>query len=1000
MAKSNKTLGQRLVFPIVTLLALGGLGFLGLMVYERGLEREGLYERSERALRDQNYPEAIRLLRETLVSEPGHRRARELLLFALEHEGQLDELRDLAEKWAAEGGENGAALRTLCQLAVSRGDYSEADRIARTLAESQPDFSYQVLALLQDHAGIAKGEPRLRLEAAATMRGLASVTQSDAAKAEALTFASAVTLEVLPENAGRTPRLMERLRQDLRAAVDAATQARQRDGTYPYDLAMARIRILSEKPEESELASQTLRKYVSGLARSEHGIADLALYHIRRAEWSEAVDLMRELKDGYLWQRAYLVLSRTAPREVALDVLDGGPDRDRPERRLARADLLLRGEEGPERDAGLAILRSFLGNPDAEIAHLLAALQLLAVRVDVETARAAAQEAKLVERDNMRINAFLASLLSSREEDREEALALAERLALSTDAGEESQEMMRLLGGKGAAFERYIESQVAKGGEGATMHRLSRALGLLARNRSKADGPEGAEMRARVESDLAVLLEDPKAKKQDLVLAFQLAALAGSREMAGAFLGRAVAMPGEPLDLGLRVLESVSQVENRDAITRIAQGAADAAARGTSPAFVKAFAEALLLTGAARDSIPSLIEGAASEAASRRPALSLAAEIAFARGDLDSAARIAGVHLAEDPAQASARDIVAARMLRDKQFAEVLELYKGIEHKTADGYARVVGALVLLDRKPEALELAREARNAHPAVPLPYAQLAQLYTDLGRPRDALAVLSIAPSNNSYLLQLRADLLMQSGDYGLAGQIFESLLIVSAFRDRNAWAGLYETLVRQQKLDEFQALSGRVLGADFLKQFRGERAHVHVLRGMSFEAGGKLHEALSDYESAVEANGNAWEALNNAAWHIAQLAPGRVDVAKAYVDRALELRPGDAVILDTAAEVYAVAGDTERALGFMDDALAKVSKERLPKYLLHKVMLLKSAARDEQMAALLRELAASHPDEPQGKRAKEMLWEIAEAQRRAEEASRAATAPAEDVEPGK
>ncbi len=995
MARSNKTLRQRLLLPSITLAVLCVLGYLGYRVYERGLEREGMYERAERALRDQNYVEAIRFLRETLLAEPGHRRARELLLFALEHEGQIDELQDLAEKWGAEGGENGAAMRTLCQLAVRRGDYAEADRIARSLAESQPDFSYQVLSLLQDLSGIAKGEPRLRLEAAATMRGLASVTQSEAAKAEALVFAAAVTLEVIPEGAGRTPRMMERLRQDLRSAVDAATQARQRDGTYPYELTMARIRILAEKDEESLLASQTLRRYIHGLARSEHAVADLAMYHIRRAEWGEAVDLMRELKDGYLWQRVYLLLSRTAPRQVALDVLDAGADRSRPERRLARADVLLRSEDATEREEGRAILRSFFEDPGTDVAHVLAALQLLALRADIATARAAASEAHLVDRGNMRLNAFLASLLSSSEQDKEEALLLAERLASATDSEAESQEMMRLLGGQGVAFERYIESQVAKGGEGAMMHRLSRALGLLAGNRGKPETEQGAEVRAKVEQDLRMLLEDMSAKKPSLVLAFQLAALIGSREMAGALLGRAVAMPGAPADLGIRVLESVDQVQNREAIEGIAKGAAGVAARSPSPAFVSAFARALALAGPSRDGIPALLEEAAAEPASRPPALSLASQIAFVRGDLDTAARIAGVQLAEDPGQAGARDIVAAKMLRDKRFEEVLALYQGIEGKTADGYARVVGALVLLDRKPEALEIAREARNAHPRVPLPYAQLAQLYIDLGRPREALAVLSITPSNNAYLLHLRADLLLQNGDYGLAGQIFESLLVVSAFRDRNAWAGLYETLVKQEKLEEFQSFAARVLAADFLKQYRGERAHVHVLRGMSFESAGKLHEALSDYESAVAANGNAWEALNNAAWHISQLAPARVDVAKGYVDRALTLRPGDAVILDTAAEVYAVTGDFARALGFMDEALAKVADDRRAKYMLHKAMLLRAAGQEDAMRLLLKDLAAGHPDAIQGKRAKEMLWEIAERERRAEEANREAAPPAED-----
>ncbi|NJN14386.1 MAG: hypothetical protein HC813_01715 [Planctomycetes bacterium] len=211
--------------------------------------------------------------------------------------------------------------------------------------------------------------------------------------------------------------------------------------------------------------------------------------------------------------------------------------------------------------------------------------------------------------------------------------------------------------------------------------------------------------------------------------------------------------------------------------------------------------------------------------------------------------------------------------------------------------------------------------------------------------------------------------------------------MSTFRDKEAWTGLYQTLLRQSRLDEFQALCGRVLSGDFLTPYRNERSHVHVLRGMAFETDGKLHEALSDYEKAIGANAGAWEALNNAAWHIAQLAPTRVEVARGYIEKALELRPEDATVLDTAAEVFSVSGETDRALTLIDAALAKVAADRLPKFTLHKAMILRRADRKTEMEAVLKGLVASHPDDPAGKRAREILWDMEEQLRMAEQAKR-------------
>jgi len=76
MAKRMSLLTRSILLTTLVVVLLGGMAVAFYEIYQRGLTREGLYERAERAYRETRFDDAVRLAHETLESEPRHAHAR------------------------------------------------------------------------------------------------------------------------------------------------------------------------------------------------------------------------------------------------------------------------------------------------------------------------------------------------------------------------------------------------------------------------------------------------------------------------------------------------------------------------------------------------------------------------------------------------------------------------------------------------------------------------------------------------------------------------------------------------------------------------------------------------------------------------------------------------------------------------------------------------------------------------------------------------------------
>ena len=150
MVKSATNKPRRLILLALTFIFVAALGATFYWVYQRGLTREGLFDRAQRAYREARYDDAIQLVTETRAAEPENLGARELLIESLIAADRTDEARKESDRLLKEQPESTFAAVKLCQFALQDSNVSEAERLARHLADRKPDFAYQVLALIQD----------------------------------------------------------------------------------------------------------------------------------------------------------------------------------------------------------------------------------------------------------------------------------------------------------------------------------------------------------------------------------------------------------------------------------------------------------------------------------------------------------------------------------------------------------------------------------------------------------------------------------------------------------------------------------------------------------------------------------------------------------------------------------------------------------------------------------------------------------------------------------
>jgi len=965
---------RNLVVAGIVLLLLAGLGAGFNWVYERGLKREGLTERARRACAEGRHEDALALARQALASEPGRDTAREVILDALVAAGRPAEAMAEARRYLEENPERSFAAVLLCQLTLRQGNADEAERLALTFADRDPAYAYTVVAIVRDYRALVRNDARGRLDAAALMRGFASVTENDGVRADAILYAVELNREVAP-GLPHAELLEQRSQADLKEATVAVQAAVQSNKNYPYEVGMGRIRILSDDPEEAALGAKMLRTRTTGALRSDIAIAALARYHIGRGEWEEAAELVSWIEEAYTWQRLCWVARRSDPDHAAT-LLEGGPFAATPEAAMLRAELMIRSADPARKEEALKALGAMIVDPASQTQTVVRALILLAAGGGVDAALASAEQARLEERQEPRLTAVLAALLSARGSER--GLELAEALARETDEPAASQDLMQLLGGGADALDRYVATQVGKGGQDEVQYRLLRAFGLLARAMALKDDQAGVQqLRQRVRVDLDALRASERATKQELVAGFQLAATIGEADLAGELLARAIALQGEPRLLEARALMFARELKDRETLGRLAAGICAAAPGLPARAFLEIFAD-VISTPDLTDPNATLarLEKAAEEPGSRQSSLELGCIIAFGDADLAAAERLARAALAGDPRSPVAVEVLGATLLRRGATEDVLAFYADFpaDARPECAYGHVVQAQLARGNKDEALATAREAIRRFPGSAASCLLLAQVYRDLGDARKALSVLNLAPAH-PLLVHLRAELLRQIGDLPMAERLYQVLLSGSRFTDLVAWQGLMETLAGLKRTKEFVVLVERALGNGLLKEEPKTAAQVRYMRGQCLEADGKIEEALVDYEEAVRLDGTHWAALNNAAWHIARNAQSRIADARAYADRAMKISPDDPAVLDTAAEVYSLQQDLDGALGLMERVLKLAPEPRVRSYIVHKAEILLRGDREGEAKALLQAVRDEQVSDPAAARARTLLWDI-------------------------
>ncbi len=1000
--KSGK---KRLILALIAVVILGGVALGVKTLWKRGKARESVRNQAERAYREGKYVLSADLTLEVLRSEPDSVHMRRLLLAALWQSEQFDAAETAAQRYFDEGPDHSYAANTLYQARLLHSDFAGAERIARSIADTDEESAYWMMARLRDFIGVLNMDVNRRLEAAVFARNLKPVTARESAQAEALILAATVRAEVAPLHP-RTDVLMKMVARDLMDAEPLAIKAAQSERAYDKRLALGRIRILSKDESVAADGARMLRRYVSGADRNGRAVLALASYHARKAEWSEAMNLIREIRDPYLWMRVFWVLRGTKDLDAILQGLDLCP-LPQEEVALLRAATLLHHGDDTRKAEGRAILENMITDQKTAVARVQRALVFLAVRVGLTEAREMAEKARLSERGDASLSSFVASLLVASEDDRERGLAMIRELAAT--GGKSGGEIMGALGvlGNTIAMQSFLEEQIARGGEHAFQYRLNRAIRLLAEARRKKGTPEEQELRARIKGDIEALLVGKKTTKMMHAMASNLALQIGEVELAGRCAARAMVMTGPPADTGFRLLFEVLKIpDDNDAPKRLAAGIRSELDKLPAKAYVRAMADAIEHRVRDLEKLALSMEEAAKEKASALLAYELGARAYLSMGDSENAARMARLALKQDNQNVVALETLGAVYLTRKDYEDVLTLWSGFDDLPEIGYQQTVGALVGLERNDEALKKAREMVRKLPASALAHVGLATVYLEREEDRKALSILNMAPKT-VMIEYMRANLLLKLGDFTVAEQVYVRLLQESRFTAIQAWVGLQAVLTKTDRDDEFLGHTKNVLRAKNIPLADEIRGKLHYMRGAVLERRGDVPEALIEYESAIKLNKHDWPSLNNAAWHISQLKPRRMAAAKDYIERAVKAQPKNGVLRDTAAEIYSKLGDHKAALREVDIAIESGSKAKQAKYNVHKGRILLRSGDKPAAEKLLRHVIKTHTGDPAIKAAEEALWEIVGERERkkreaeaAEEAKRAAAAKKAEEEKNK
>jgi cellulose synthase operon protein C len=307
-------------------------------------------------------------------------------------------------------------------------------------------------------------------------------------------------------------------------------------------------------------------------------------------------------------------------------------------------------------------------------------------------------------------------------------------------------------------------------------------------------------------------------------------------------------------------------------------------------------------------------KAAAQEAAARLPD-NLELEDALGRshlavGEVQQAIAAFGKVAAAEPDSVRAMVRLADAHLLNKDPASAARLLKrGLELEPRS--LVIQGALLqiaLRDKRPaDALVIARAVQRQRPKAAVGYLMETDIHTDGNQLPQAIAALNTA-------LRLEP-----------ATPIATRLHALLSLAKRNAEADLF--------------------ASGWLKDHPNDAGFLFHLGSMAMD-GRRMAEAEARYRAVIAIRPNDPSALNNLAWVISeQKKPG----ALAFAQRANELAPEQAPLMDTLASVLAADGQLEQALNWQRRAVAK--SPGAPNYRLRLAQLLiqsgdKAGARNE------------------------------------------------------
>lgn len=192
--------------------------------------------------------------------------------------------------------------------------------------------------------------------------------------------------------------------------------------------------------------------------------------------------------------------------------------------------------------------------------------------------------------------------------------------------------------------------------------------------------------------------------------------------------------------------------------------------------------------------------------------------------------------------------------------------------------------------------------------------LGAVYEEIGRSELAIEHYSkIAPASGYFTEAAvhSAHLHKNAGHASKAVEVIEAA--IKQADDQPSLYAFFATLLDEQK--SYKKAATMLTGA--VEKFPGN-TQLRFFLGTMYDRLGNTQETIAQLNKVLEIDKNHIQALNYLAYTYAELGQN-LDQAFEFVNRALELQPGDGYIMDTMGWLYFKKGDNESAIKYLEAA---------------------------------------------------------------------------------